>query len=440
MIADNNKELARKALNVALKNGCQAARIVVSCDTESSFDLRDGEMENLQQSSENSLSAALFVNGRFGTCSSNRLDFDEVEKLIKNGIDSTRFLAKDQARTLADDSLIFRGGSEGLDLYDRTLTDLKPEDKIELARGAAEEIIGKDDRIISVSTNYTDGEDSDYRIMSNGFEGESEKSYFSLSASVSMQGEGEARPSNAWNESSLFFNDMIKKGVGEKALQRTLRMIGQRKTNSGNYAMVVDAMNASQLLSPLLTALYGQSLHQKNSFLIDKLGERIGSDKLTLIDEPHIPRTYGSRYFDYEGVATKRRSIFNKGVLDTYYIDTYAAHKMSVEPTISGPSVLMMEKGDKDMNGLMAVAGKGILVTGFNGGNCNSSTGDFSYGIEGFLFENGKCIQPVSEMNITGNMLQLWSSLVETGNDPRKSISPWKVPSLLFEGVAFSGL
>ena len=82
---------------------------------------------------------------------------------------------------------------------------------------------------------------------------------------------------------------------------------------------------------------------------------------------------------------------------------------------------------------------KGIFVTGFNGGNCNSSTGNFSYGIEGFLVENGELKQPISEMNITGNMLTLWSSLVGIGNDALKS-STWQLPSLLFDEVDFSGL
>ena len=78
-------------------------------------------------------------------------------------------------------------------------------------------------------------------------------------------------------------------------------------------------------------------------------------------------------------------------------------------------------------------------MTGFNGGNCNSSTGDFSYGIEGFLIERGQLTRPVAEMNVTGNMLTLWSHLAETGNDPRLS-SSWRVPSLLFDDVDFSGL
>jgi PmbA protein len=79
------------------------------------------------------------------------------------------------------------------------------------------------------------------------------------------------------------------------------------------------------------------------------------------------------------------------------------------------------------------------MVTGFNGGNSNGSTGDFSYGIDGFLIENGEIIKPVSEMNITGNMKELWSNIGEVGMDVNKN-SSWLAPSILFEGVDFSGI
>ena len=112
---------------------------------------------------------------------------------------------------------------------------------------------------------------------------------------------------------------------------------------------------------------------------------------------------------------------------------------MNVAPTISSPSRLILTPGSKDLNGLVADVKQGILVTGFNGGNSNSSTGDFSYGIEGFLIEDGKLTQPVNEMNVTGNMVTLWNSLVAVGNDPRQNRS-WQIPSLVFEDVNFSGL
>ena len=160
---------------------------------------------------------------------------------------------------------------------------------------------------------------------------------------------------------------------------------------------------------------------------------------MTLKDEPHLIKTPGARYFDNEGVATQPMSIFEGGVLKTYFIDTYRANKMGIDPTISSASILTIDMGDKDLEALIAGVNKGILVTGFNGGNCNSTTGDFSYGIEGFLIEGGKMVQPISEMNVTGNMLKLWNQLVEVGNDPRQS-SSWRIPSLHFEGIDFSGL
>jgi len=84
----------------------------------------------------------------------------------------------------------------------------------------------------------------------------------------------------------------------------------------------------------MISALYGSQLQQKNSFLLDKIGQQIGNEKFTLRDEPHLIGAMGARYFDNEGVATQPRTIFDKGVLKTYFIDTYIANKMGIEPTI----------------------------------------------------------------------------------------------------------
>lgn len=439
MITDNNKKLAQWAMEYALKNGCQAAKLVVYSNSNASFELRDAKMDRLQQASESGLSISLYVDGKYGSYSTNRLDRKELESFIKNGIESTRYLAVDEARVLPDASRYYKGGKPDLQLFDKRFDTIDPDDKVAMARAAAEEVLGKDSRIISVGTSYSDGESSSYRLASNGFEGESKSTWFSLSADVALRGEGEARPSSYWYESSLFYDKLVKSGVGAKALERVLRKLGQQKAASGKYTMVVDPMNASNLLSPLISALYGSALQQKNSFLLDKLDTKVGAGLLDLRDEPHLIGARGARYFDNEGVATEPRSVFEGGVLKTYFIDTYNAKKMGVAPTVNSPSLLVLKPGKKDLDGLVADVRKGILVTGFNGGNCNSSSGDFSYGIEGFLIENGKLVRPVSEMNVTGNMITLWASLSAVGNDPRLA-SSWRIPSLVFEGVDFSGL
>ena len=402
MITDDNKKLAQWAMEYALKNGCQAAKLVLYTNSNSSFELRDGKMDRLQQSTENGLGLNLYVDGRFGSFSTNRLDKKELETLITNGIESTRYLAVDESRMLADPARYYKGGKPDLQLFDKKLYEVNPDDKVAIARAAAEEVLGKDERIISVDSSYSDGQDY-------------------------------------WYDSALFYDKLTKAGIGAKALERVLRKLGQKKAKSGKYTMVVDPMNVGNLLSPMLSALYGSALQQKNSFLMDKLDTKVASDLFTLRDEPHAIGANGSRYFDNEGVATEPRTVFDKGVLKTYFIDTYNGKKMDIAPTISAPSRLILTPGDKDLNGLVADIKQGILVTGFNGGNSNSSTGDFSYGIEGFLIEDGKLTQPVNEMNVTGNMVTLWNSLVAVGNDPQPNRS-WQIPSLVFEGVDFSGL
>jgi PmbA protein len=396
--------------------------------------------DRLVQASESGLNIQLFADGRYGAFSTNRLYKDELEKFIRNGIESTRYLAEDKDRRLPDSSLYYKGGGDDLQQLDPHFGSIQPDDKLALAMQVCDEIMGKDHRIISSVSSYGDEISSGYLIASNGFEGETASSSYTLTGSVSIKEEdSEARPESYWYDSSIFYDTLMKKGIGTKALERTIRKLGQKKTTSGKYCMVVDNLNSSHLLLPVIHALYGSSIQQKNSFLLDKLNQKVAGEKLTLTDEPHRPQSPGARYFDNEGVATRQLPVFENGVLKTYYIDTYHANKLGISPTIHSPSILALQLGDKEMGGLISLVEKGILVAGFNGGNCNSSTGDFSYGVEGFLIENGQLTQPVSEMNITGNMLTLWSRLVEAGKDTRKS-SVWKIPSLLFDNVNFSGL
>jgi len=82
---------------------------------------------------------------------------------------------------------------------------------------------------------------------------------------------------------------------------------------------------------------------------------------------------------------------------------------------------------------------EGILVTGWLGGNSNSTTGDFSLGAQGFRVRTGRRAEPVGEMNVSGNHLELWKRLAAVGNDPYP-YSATRAPTLVFEGVQFAGV
>jgi PmbA protein len=183
----------------------------------------------------------------------------------------------------------------------------------------------------------------------------------------------------------------------------------------------------------------GRSIQQKQSFLADKKGQKIASERLTLIDDPLLIGGLGSRLFDGDGFAARKRVMIESGVLRDFFVDWYYSRKLGWEPTTGGSSNLVIPPGNRSVNEIMKDLGRGILITGFIGGNSNSTTGDSSVGILGKLFEKGESTQAVAEMNIAGNHLEFWKKLTEVANDPWP-YSSMRTPSLVFTDVVVSGV
>lgn len=213
--------------------------------------------------------------------------------------------------------------------------------------------------------------------------------------------------------------------------------------------MIVDRNVSSRLVAPLLNALNAQSIQQKVSFLEGTEGKKIFSEGLGIVDYARSYGKPGARMYDYEGVATEERAVIDKGVVCMYFTSTYMSEKSGMKPTVDGVShpVLLPyldtrgldnPKKDVTLKDILSRCKNGIYVTGFNGGNCNPVTGDFSFGIEGFAVRKGKIAHPVKEMLITGNMIELWNGFIAAGSDARCA-SRWEIPTLAFDGVSFSG-
>lgn len=437
MIKKEKYNLAEWAMNFALKNGAQQASVSISESRNSNVEVRNEKIDTLEQAIQISLLIRIYADNRYSAHSTNRLKKNDLKLFIKEAIAGTRFLSEDKYRTLPDPELYFKGEPQNLQTADENYNNLNPEEKIRLAFQIEKEVLRKDPRIISVTAGYYDEYNEGIMVISNGFAGDTANSYFGLSANVSVKG-GNARPEAGWNETAVFYDKLKKTDIGKEALERALKKIGQKKTTSGKMAMIVENRIVPRLFSPMMSALSGSAIQQKNSFLTDMLGKKVISDKLTVRDNPFIISGRASRMFDNEGLATKKRIVFEGGVLKNYYINTYYGKKLEMRPTGGNNSNLVFETGGKTLQELIGQTERGIFVTGFNGGNCNGATGDFSYGIEGFLIERGEIVQPVSEMNVTGNMLELWSNIAELGNDVNTN-SSWLIPSVSFNEADFSG-
>lgn len=438
MTTKEKYSLADQVIEHALNGGAEQVSVSLDEGRNNDIEVRNQKIDRLTESNRNSLTVSLYVDNKYSSHSTNRLKRDELFRFVDEAVAATRFLAEDKARSLPPEDLYYKGNGDDLHIFDAGFNDMDTKAKIDIANGVMNEAYGKDDRIISVSAFYSDWIGNRVYVTSNGFRGDSAGTYISLYSTVSVKSD-KGRPSDYWYESSLFFDKLKKTGIGEKAMERALKKIGPEKINSGKYTMIVENRSADNLLSPLLDALNGYSLYQKQSFLAGCKGKAVASPLLTVIDDPLIKEGAGSRLFDGEGLAAVRRPVIEDGILRNYFIDTYYGRKLNMDPTTGSSSNLIFRLGNRNLDEMVSGIKKGILVTGFNGGNCNGSTGDFSYGIEGYLIDNGSIVHPVNEMNITGNMRNFWMNLAETGNDIIDGNSN-KIPSLMFEGIDFSGI
>lgn len=441
-------QLAEKSLETALRLGANKARVTLNKSLMVLYGTLNGELDKVNHCLDRSMSVCLFVDGRFGSFSTNRLDESELETFLAKSISTVRMLAEDPCRDLPDPSRTAKDASTGkeLCLFDPSYPELTSEERLRMAMDASIFKAHGEDGLISEEGEYSDSVFDSFVADSNGLRCRHTETSFEYGVEMTILDKEGNRYSGYWWDSSPRLKDLQIGGCGEIALKRALAQIGPGKVPSGQYTMVVNSENASRLVTPLINALGGYALQQKNSFLLDTLGKRVFPEWMNLVDLPHAKGFTGSRLFDSEGVATKETPVIENGIVREYFINTYMSGKMGMDPTIedvtrpvmlpcTAPGLAKPEKMDRDS--IMELVGDGILVTGFNGGNSNSATGDFSFGIEGFLFKDGMIVHPVREMLITGNFLTLWENLLAAGDDPRPCKSKL-IPTLAFGKVFFS--
>ncbi|MCK5685462.1 TldD/PmbA family protein [bacterium] len=419
-----------------------AKEVVGKISTNSGVEitLRDGEMETLKESVQAQLSLHIYYNNRYSNHQTNNLDRNKLEKFIQNAIDMTGYLAEDLDRQLPDPELYPKDLRRNLEMMDKTVLSISLEEKIAKLKEITKKGKSLNTSIISLSADYWDGMSHLYQKNSNGFRGETSSSTIGMGASVSIEGKDGKKPEGWKYVSTRYVEDFPSLDfIAEEAVKRAERILGGKKIASGRMQMLVKNDSVMRMLGPLMGAIRARSLFLDQSFLKDKLGQKIASDVLSITDDPFIKRGYGSRLFDSSGIASKIMPVIEKGVLKNYYIDNYYGRKLAMDPNASSASNWLFKEGEKSFDELLASVKKGIIVESFIGGNANNTTGDFSYGIVGQYVENGKIIHPVNEMNISGNMNEFLMNIVEFGNDPLEYSSK-KAPSMLVNDIDFAGL
>lgn len=438
MIDPKDIELVRESLDMARQAGAGKARATLCRSEEDLVATLNGEVDRVTHCVDSSLSFALFADGRFGSFSTNKLDPASLRDFLESSVKTVRTISKDECRDLPDPRRCCSKAITGdeLGLTDCRRESMTPEERIRMALDASV----YRDGILSEEGEYSDSVYKTVVMDTDGVLCLHSETSFDYGVEITIEEDGE-KYSGYWWDSASHLDALDARSCGEKALARSRAQVGSGAVQGGRYNMVVDSEVASKMVSPVLRALNAFSIQQNNSFLVDSLGKRPFPKGLTIMDLPHIKGQTCSKLFDSEGVATAETPIIRSGEVCEYFVNTYMSRKLGIAPTVeeaTRPKVLPWPESGLGRSEILKICGNGILVTDFNGGNSNPVTGDFSYGIEGFLFENGKVSRPVSGMLVTGNFLSLWKKLIAAGDDARDCMSKL-IPTLAFADVDFSG-
>ncbi len=443
MIDVREKEIAEFALRGALEAGAQKARVTLIKNRMDLVSTLNGQLDKCTSCMDRCIELTLFVDGRYGKFSTNKLSRESLPEFIARAVETARMLAPDSFRDLPPQERVQKNAVTGteLALVDSRYSELHPEDRKKTALEAC--ISGKPghELLVTEEAEFSDGIYDTIIMDSQGTFCRHTETSFEYFVEVTVKdADGNLFSAYRWDESP-FLEKLDWRSCAEKAYLKAVSSINPARLRGRKCNMVVDSEVASKFVSPILRALNGTSIQQHSSFLEGKLGQKAFSEGLSIIDEPCVPGKSNTCMFDDEGVATKAHSIIENGVVREYFLTTYSAAKLGMQPTCQGavrPRVKGWPEPGLGRDDILRICGDGILVTDFNGGNSNTATGDFSFGIEGFEFRKGQIVRPVREMVVTGNLLSLWNNLTACGSDARECMSKL-IPTLAFSNVDFSG-
>lgn len=435
---DKLEQQAQRAVELARNAGAGDVWVTALQNRDVEFEYRDGKLEKVKDTTAQNLALRLYADGRYSTHSTTDLSPARLPAFIDEAVAITRALEPDEYRQITPSELYRDRPDQELDLVDAKVATLDREQRIAWCE-ALNESAHDNPRVVSATAGIYDGSSRSVSVSSNGFTGATESTYCWFGAEVTLKDQGEKRAADWFYAGGSHVEDLPDAaGVGAEALSRALSRLDAQKGPSAKTVMVVDSRAAGSLIGRLLRPANARSVQQGQSFWADQIDRKPFSDALTIVDDPLIRRGLASRHYDDEGISARVMPIVENGRIRNIYVDTYYGLKGDMPPTTGSMSNLRVGTSDLSLAELLSDVGEGVYVTSWLGGNSDSTTGDFSLGLRGHMIENGKVGRPVGEMNVTGNLKDLFARLDMVGND----IYPYSStlsPSLVFSGVDFSG-
>jgi len=414
------RKIAEALVERGIAAGATAADALYVGDRSSGVQVRLGETESVDRSEGEEIGLRLFVGQRSATVASSDLSEEALGTLVERCLAMAKEAPEDPFAGLAPRELLQTGESVFLDPVD----DQEPPPAELRARALAAEqaalaVAGVRN---SSGASASASESSVALATSGGFSGTHRSTGYGCGVSV-VAGEGLGMQRGHRSHSTRHLADLEPpEEIGRDAGERAVARLNPGRPKAGKYPILFDSRVSATLLGCLSGAINGSSVASRTSFLQDKLGQQIFGKGVTIVDDPFRPRGLRSRPFDGEGVRVSRREMVGDGVLNSWMATSAAARQLGIAPTGhaargaggapgASPSNLFVEAGTRTVEELLAAFPEAILVTEMIGHGTNLVTGDYSRGASGFMVRAGEIAEPVAEITIASNLIDMFATL-----------------------------
>ena len=441
-IPDPSK-LEREALETADALLATAKRLgVIHCDVSmgkgASVDVsvREQEIEELSRSSQRACGIRVIKDGRVGFSAWADVPQDEKEReeMVRTALSlssmstaSEHNIVPERTAPIGED---LQRQLAPLNKWDPKVAEMSTDWCLEQAMSLEKAIIDTDKIDMSNNVGASQGYGVFALASSNGFRGAYSGTTCSLVGGALVHDEGNKRRTGMWWTAHRFLEQLENgAGIAQKAAQRALQKLGAQSIASTKVPVIFDPMMAKGFFSAVLSAMDGDSVSKKATFLWDQKEKQVLKEGIRLFENPLKPEGFGSTPFDGEGVKTVAQDLINnKGFMTTWLHDAQSAHRLQEAPTgharrgssgLPGPGISNVQVlgGNGDIESIIKSTSKGLLVTSLMGHSPNMITGEYSRGASGFWIENGERAFPVEEITIAGNMLEMMLNIDALGND-----------------------
>lgn len=432
-----DEQFLQSLITQAMRSGATDAEVQGGNQRSLSIKVRNGAMEAAQHAESASIRLTAYVGKRKASLGTNQFAAPAIAEFVDRVIGMAKLAPEDPYCGLAPRDKVKSGSDEYLELYDPI--DLAPRELISWCAEIEDAALAVPGVTQSDSASAFWGSGHSRHVASNGLSHASRASIFNAGVSV-MAGTGDTKETAGELRGARWLEDLPSlEEIGRAAGEAAASKVGARKINSLRAAVIFDRRIAMSFIDPLVGAISGGSIARGVSFLKDQLHKPVFAKGIDIIDDPFKKRGLGSRAVDSDGVSPQRRKIVDSGVLTTWLLDCATARKLQSETTghASGLYNLTLAPGEHDQAALMAEAGTGLLVTNHFSASLNPNTSEWSVGVAGFWFQNGKIEYPVSEVTVAGRLTDLYPEILAGSDLEIRGAA--NAPSLLIPQMSIGG-